>query len=51
MRKGKDQGRQAMEGNRKGYWVRRNNDIMQYVVSVAVDSIVNQPAAVPFMVE
>ena len=44
-------GHQAMEGNRQGHWVRRNKDIRQYVVSEAVFSIVNQPAAVPFMVE
>ena len=39
-----------MEGNRQGHWVRRNKDMRQYMVSEAVDSIVNQPAAVPFMV-
>ena len=43
-------GHQAMVGNRQGHWVRRDRDIRQYVVSEAVDNIVNQPVDVVFMV-
>ena len=43
--------RQAMAGNKQGHWVRRSHDIKQFVVSEAVDTIVNQPPDVPIMVE
>ena len=41
---------QAMVGNRKEHWVRRDRDIKQYVVSKSIDTIVNEPVDVPFMV-
>ena len=43
-------GRQAVVGNRQGHWVRRDQDIRGYAVSEAVDSLLNQPAIVPFIV-
>ena len=42
-------GRQTMVGNKQGHWVRRFRGLKGYAVSEAVDSIVNQPADVPFM--
>jgi hypothetical protein len=41
--------KQKMVGNWGGHWVRRTSDIRPYVVSEAVDNIVNQPPTVPFM--
>ena len=41
---------QTMVGNRQGHWVRRDQNIKQYVVSQAVDALVNKPADVAFMV-
>ena len=41
---------QTMVGNRQGHWVRRDQNIKQYVVSQAVDALVNKPANVAFMV-
>ena len=41
---------QTMVGNRQGHWVRRDQNIKQYVVSQAVDVLVNKPADVAFMV-
>ena len=42
---------QAMAGNKQGHWVRRSHNIRQFVVSEAVDKIINQPPDVPIMVE
>ena len=39
-----------VKANKVGHWVRRHRDMRQYVVSEAVDSVVNQPPSVPFMV-
>ena len=41
-------GHHAVVGNRQGHWV-RDRDIRGYVVFEAVDSLLNQPADVPFM--
>ena len=37
-------------GHRQGHWVRRDQNIKQYVVSQAVDALVNKPADVAFIV-
>jgi len=42
--------RKKVRENRQGHWVRRDKDMRQYVVSEAVDSEVNQPPDVAFMV-
>ena len=42
--------RKKVQGNRQGHWVRRDRDMRQYVVSEAVNSEVNQPPDVAFMV-
>ena len=39
-----------MKVDRQGHWVRKNKDMRQYMVSQAVDSEVNQPPDVAFMV-
>ena len=41
--------KQRMPGNWGGHWVRRSYNILPYVISEAVDSIVNQTPGVPFM--
>ena len=42
--------RKKVRENRQGHWVRRDSNMRQYVVSEAVDSEVNQPPDVAFMV-
>ena len=39
-----------MKVDRQGHWVRKDKDMRQYMVSEAVDSKVNQPPDVAFMV-
>jgi hypothetical protein len=41
-------GKQQM-GNHSGHWIRRSSHIKSYVISEAVDGIVNKKPAVPFM--
>ena len=44
-------GCKAKVGNRHGHWVSRYRDIKQYAVSEAVDSLLQQPVNVPYMVK
>ena len=44
-------GSQTIVSNRARHWVRRHNDIISYGIFEAVDTMINMPASVPFMVE
>ena len=39
-----------MAGNRRGYFVRRSENIKSYIVSKAIDQLVSKPPRLPFMV-